>query len=103
MHDGHALICMLMEWSSLRDFLALAEHGSVSRASKLLGLSQPALSRRLLRLEEDLDAPLFLRGPRGLALTAAGERVLAAAKRMREVAGEVEEAAGQGHDPAGGV
>ena len=64
---------MLMEWSSLRDFLVLAEHGSVSRASKLLGLSQPALSRRLLRLEEDLDAPLFLRSPRGLALTAAGD------------------------------
>jgi DNA-binding transcriptional LysR family regulator len=102
-HGGHALICMLMEWSSLRDFLALAEHGSVSRASKLLGLSQPALSRRLLRLEEELDAPLFLRSPRGLQLTAAGERVLAVAKRMREVADEVEEAAGQGHDPGGGV
>jgi len=92
-----------MEWSSLRDFLALAEQGSVSSASKLLGLSQPALSRRLLRLEEELDVPLFLRSPRGLQLTAAGERVLAVARRMQDVAAEVEEAAGQGHDPVSGV
>lgn len=92
-----------MEWSSLRDFLALAEQGSVSSASKLLGLSQPALSRRLLRLEEELDVPLFLRSPRGLQLTAAGERVLSVAKRMQEVADEVAAAAGQGHDPVSGV
>ena len=84
-------------------FFGAGEHGSVSSASRLLGLSQPALSRRLLRLEEELEVPLFSRSPRGLQLTAAGERVLAVAKRMREVADEVEEAAGQGHDPVGGV
>lgn len=94
---------MTMDWSSLRDLLALAEHGSVSRAAKQLRLSQPALSRRLLRLEEELGVSLFLRSPRGLRLTAAGERVRAIAERMQGMAQEVGEAVQHGHDPVSGV
>jgi DNA-binding transcriptional LysR family regulator len=94
---------MTMDWSGLRDFLVLAEQGSVSRASQLLGLSQPALSRRLLRLEQELGVSLFLRSPRGLRLTAAGERVRSIAERMQGMAREVSEAVQQGHDPVSGV
>ena len=94
---------MSMDWSSLRDLLSLAEHGSVSRAARQLGLSQPALSRRLLRLEEELGVSLFLRSPRGLRLTAAGERVRAIAERMQGMAKEVHDALQHGHDPVSGV
>jgi DNA-binding transcriptional LysR family regulator len=92
-----------VDWSSLRDFLALAEQGSVSRAAKQLGLSQPALSRRLLRLEDELGMSLFLRTPRGLQLTAGGERIRSIAERMQGMAQEVREAVQQGDDPVGGV
>jgi len=94
---------MTMDWSSLRDLLTLAEQGSVSRAAQQLRLSQPALSRRLLRLEEELGVSLFLRSPRGLRLTAAGERVRAIAERMQGMAREVQEAVQHGHDPVSGV
>lgn len=92
-----------MDWSSLRDFLLLAEQGSISRAAAHLKVSQPALSRRLQRLEDELGVGLFSRGPRGLQLTAAGQRVRAIAERMSGLATEVGEAVRQGHDPVNGV
>ena len=50
-------------------FLAVAEHGQVRRAAAALGLSQPALTKGLQRLEKELGFPLFERGPRGMTLT----------------------------------
>jgi DNA-binding transcriptional LysR family regulator len=102
-HTSHVHDDVLMDWSSLRDFLELAEGGSISRAAQRLGVSQPALSRRLLRLEEQLGVSLFLRGPRGLQLTAAGQRVRVIAERMSGLASEVGEAVRLGHDPVSGV
>jgi DNA-binding transcriptional LysR family regulator len=57
----------------LRNFLAVAESGSVGRAAERLGLTQPALSRQLRDLEHDLDAQVFNRETRGVELTPAGE------------------------------
>jgi len=94
---------MVMDWTSLRDFLIVAQQGSVSRAARALGLSQPALSRRLARLEEALGISLFVRSPRGLGLTAAGERVRALAEQMQLSAEQVADAARAGHDPVSGV
>jgi LysR family nitrogen assimilation transcriptional regulator len=54
-------------------FLQVAEGGSVSRVADKLGISQPALSRQIRALEQDLGVALFRRHGRGLALTAAGE------------------------------
>src|SRR5690349_16125611 len=64
-----------MDWSNLRDFLVVAEQGSISAAARALKASQPALSRRIQHLEESLDVALFVRTQRGLNLTAAGDRV----------------------------
>lgn len=94
---------MLVDWSALKDFLAIAEQGSISRAAASLGVSQPALSRRLLALEEALDLSLFVRSQRGLILTAAGERVRSLAERMRETATAIESAAQLGQDRVSGV
>jgi len=92
-----------MDWSSLRDFLALAECGSVSAAARSLQSSQPALSRRLQKLEEALDVELFVRSQRGMRLTAAGERVRALAQRMQDAAEHIPAAADLGHDRVSGV
>ena len=92
-----------MDWSLLQSFLEVSAHGSLSAASRALRVSQPTLSRRLAELEEALAVSLFLRGPRGLTLTAAGERLLVIAERMRSAAGSVPDVVEAGHDPVSGV
>lgn len=62
-----------MDTDQLRQFLAVARLGNITRASKELGLSQPALSRSIQRLEDELGRPLFERGPRAVTLTDAGQ------------------------------
>lgn len=52
---------------------ALALSGSMTKASRMLGLSQPALSKWLSSLEKELGTPLFLRSNRHLLLTEAGQ------------------------------
>jgi DNA-binding transcriptional LysR family regulator len=75
-----------LNWSILKDFLAVAESGSLSAAARSLGVSQPTLTRRMAALEESLRAELFHRNPRGLELTEAGEALLGPAQQMREAA-----------------
>jgi DNA-binding transcriptional LysR family regulator len=64
-----------IDWSDLRVFLAVAETGSFSGAAKLLGLTQPTVSRRLDELESRLNAQLVIRGLQGVGLTEAGELI----------------------------
>ena len=65
-------------------FLAIAQAGSVSKAAQGLYLSQPAVSRSLKRLEEDLGAQLFDREAVPLRLTQAGERYLRYVRENQE-------------------
>ncbi|MFO0644967.1 MAG: LysR substrate-binding domain-containing protein [Polyangiales bacterium] len=64
-----------MDLLLLRSFLAVAEHRTITRAARALGLTQPALTRRLQLLEEDIGASLFERSRRGMSLTDAGRLV----------------------------
>jgi LysR family transcriptional regulator, nitrogen assimilation regulatory protein len=66
-----------MDTHRLKYFQRIAEERSITRAAKLLGIAQPALSRQLQLLEEDLGVALFRRTRRGVELTAAGERLRA--------------------------
>jgi len=61
----------------LRALLAIAETGSVTRAAEMLHIVQPAVSRQLRLLEEEMGTALFERGHHGMGLTNAG-KVLAA-------------------------
>lgn len=61
-----------MEISHIRYFLALAEAHNFSRAAALCGVSQPALTRALMRLEEELGGPLFKRQRNKNGLTPLG-------------------------------
>ena len=68
----------------LRYFLAVAEELSVTRAAERVFVSQPALSKRIRRLERDLGVALLSRGHRAIALTAAGEALRPRARAMVE-------------------
>lgn len=61
-----------MRLEDLRYFVAVAEEGHVGRAAQRLGISQPALTKGVQRLEQGLDVALFERGPKGMALTTVG-------------------------------
>jgi LysR family transcriptional regulator for metE and metH len=66
----------------LQVVLVLAREGTTARASEVLHLTQPAVSRALASVENKLDVRLFDRGPRGLAPTAACERLVEGAPRV---------------------
>ncbi|WP_448585695.1 LysR family transcriptional regulator [Thermaurantiacus sp.] len=66
---------MALDWDKLRLFHTVALAGSFTEGARRLKLSQPALSRQIIALEEQLDAKLFHRHARGLALTHEGEQL----------------------------
>ena len=77
---------MAFNWDDFRLLLAVARTGSASGAARSLGINQSTVSRRIRALEQRVEVRLFEPLPTGLALTVAGEEVLAAAERMeREV------------------
>ena len=65
-----------MDARSLRYFQAVAEFGSYSRGAEFLRISQPAVSRQIRALEEELGRPLFVRHSHGVNLTDAGRTLL---------------------------
>ena len=65
-----------MDLRHLRTFVAVAEDGTVSKASLRLHVAQPALSRQIRDLEEELGVSLFDRVRRRLVLTGQGEQLL---------------------------
>ena len=72
----------MIDLRHLRYFLAVAEYGSIAEAARHLYVAQPALSRQMRDLEEQLGAALFQRGVRGITLTTAGAQFLADSKAI---------------------
>lgn len=73
---------MDVDTRSLRYFVELAEQLNFTRAAERQFVSQPALSRSIRRLEEDLRTPLFERTAREVKLTAAGKELLPLARQL---------------------
>jgi LysR family nitrogen assimilation transcriptional regulator len=71
-----------MEIRSLRYFVHVARARSFSRAALDLRVAQPALSRQIKKLEEEVGAELFLRTARGLEITATGSHLLERAETL---------------------
>lgn len=72
-----------MELRDIEYFEEIAEQRHLGRAAERLGLSQPALSKSLRRLEEAMQVKLFDRNAKGLELTAEGSLLLARARDLR--------------------
>src|ERR1700742_4752901 len=68
---------MDLDVAHVRSFLAIVRYGGYHRAASALHLTQPAVSRHMRRLEEQLGAPLFAKRGRGVELTPYGERAVA--------------------------
>lgn len=66
-----------MDFKRLANFVRIAELGSLSRAADRMRIAQPALSRQMKLLEDEIGAPLLQRHRRGVTLTEAGEELLA--------------------------
>ncbi|MBF7729242.1 LysR substrate-binding domain-containing protein [Pseudomonas sp. N040] len=74
----------------LRSFIAIADHGSFTRAANAVNRTQSAVSMQMKRLEDDvLKRPLFERDGRGVQLTAEGQVLLGYARRILKLQGEV--------------
>lgn len=73
-----------MELQQLRCFVAVADHGSFTRAAQALVLSQPTLSQSVSKLEAEFGTELFQRTSRGAALTSAGETLLESVRKVLE-------------------
>lgn len=71
-----------MELSDINLIMVLEQKGNISKAADFLGLSQPALSKLLKKLETELGTKLFLRLPRGIKITREGEIYLHSFKKM---------------------
>lgn len=69
----------------LRSFVVIVDTGSMRRACEQLGVSQPALSLQIKRLEEIVQTPLFHRVGRRLVLTPAGDMLLSDAREILSV------------------
>jgi LysR family transcriptional regulator, regulator of abg operon len=78
-----------MKLQQLRNAVAVAERGSLHAAARHLKITQPALTRSIRELENELGTPLFERHSRGIALTEPGALFIA---RARAALGEVDRA-----------
>jgi DNA-binding transcriptional LysR family regulator len=67
---------------NLRAFLAVARSGNLTAAAEKIGLTQPALTKTIRRVELDFGSQLFERTTRGMFLTPAGELLLERAERI---------------------
>lgn len=84
-----------MTLQQVLDFLAVAEHGSLHAAARAAGQTQPALTKSLRRLEQDLGAPLFVRHAKGVQATEFGQRFLEHAQRLAAEAQRARESIAQ--------
>lgn len=72
-----------MNINDIEYLIAVAEHGNIGRAAEALGLTQPAVTRAVARLETIAGQRLFLRLPKGVTPTPTGKALLLRAVRIR--------------------
>ena len=79
-----------MDIQSLEAFIAVAQYNSFSLAADKLHLTQPAISKRIKGLEEQLNSPLFDRHNRSLSLTNTGHSLLPKAKQIVQLVSDTQ-------------
>lgn len=86
MHSCMAATSPGFDWNRARAFLATAEEGSFSAASRVLKTSQPTIGRQVAALEAELDVVLFERVGHGLELTPTGSDLVEHLRTMSDAA-----------------
>ncbi len=93
-----------MELRQLRYFVAIVDHGSLSRAARVLHIAQPALTQQIQQLEEELGAQLLHRSAQGVLSTDAGKTFYEHAQAILKQVDDAKWAVAQSTDkPAGTV
>lgn len=93
-----------MELRQLRYFVAIVDHGSLSRAARVLHVAQPALTQQIQQLEEELGAQLLHRSAQGALATDAGKIFYEHAQAILKQMGDARSAVSQSADqPTGTV
>ncbi|WP_025915733.1 LysR substrate-binding domain-containing protein [Herminiimonas sp. CN] len=93
-----------MELRQLRYFVAIVDHGSLSRAARVLHIAQPALTQQLRQLEDELGAQLLHRSSQGVLSTDAGKTFYEHAQAILKQVEDARSAVNQSlHTPAGTV
>jgi LysR family nitrogen assimilation transcriptional regulator len=91
-----------MELRELKNFMWVARAGSVSRAAGELRLAQPALSRQIKKMEQELGVSLFARHGRGVRLSAAGSLLLERAEAITRLVQQTREEIREDRSPVHG-
>lgn len=73
-----------MHWDDMRIFLSVAREESLSGAARALRIDPATVGRRILRLEREMDAVLFIKSPQGYVVTEAGERLFVHAETAEQ-------------------
>ncbi len=92
-----------MELRVLKYFLAVAREESITKAAEKLFITQPTLSRQIAELEDELGAPLFVRGNRSVTLTGEGLMLKRRAEEMLELEDAIRQECAQGGKVGGSV
>ena len=92
-----------MQWNDLNAFLAVTEHGSFSLAADVLHISQPAVTKRVQNLEEELDVRLFDRIGRRVYLTDAGKLLQPRAEQILAQVSDTRRALTNLHERVDGI
>lgn len=82
-----------MDTRHIRAAVAVANSGSFTAAARQLFMAQSTLSRQVAALERELGGPLFVRGPRSVALTTTGEAFLPLGEAVLDAVAAAEKAA----------
>lgn len=77
--------CNLKKWTEIRTAYEVAKHGSVSAASRTLGVHRATVNRHIDALEDELGAPVFIRNQKGYTLTELGEDLLKVAQKADDL------------------
>lgn len=92
-----------MRLRQIEDFLAVVESGGIRAAARKRGVSQPAITKSVRRLETDIGAQLVQRTPRGVLLTSSGRAFFARARAAQLELRRAEAEAATGANGAGSV
>lgn len=91
-----------MELRNLKSFLVVAREENITRAAKLLHITQPSLSRQIMQLEDELGVKLFHRGKHSIVLTEQGHLLKRRAQEIAALAAKAEKELSQSEEIVSG-